>query len=234
MATLASLLGQEIQLPDFEIGDSNLQPVETEEYNSIIKQKIESGEQIGVPEPRRNQRPIDPNTGFPVGMTEKQIEDKMIKDQQRKEFEEMHEHDRRKIEEMKQKEEQEREEKKKELEKKAQIERLEEQKKENAEVARQNLPPEPEAENESAIQISFRMPTGGTVERRFLKTDKIQLLYDYITSLGHDDHFENSHTNFHIQETFPKKILDNYSKTLQDEGLTRRCKLIIREHSHAD
>ena len=140
MATLASLLGQEIQLPDFEIGDSGLLPVETEEYNNIVKQKIESGVQIGVPEPRRNHRPLDPNTGFPVGMTEKQIEDKIIKDQQRKEFEEMHEHDRRKIEEMKQKEEQEREEKKKELESQARIERLEEQKKENAEVARQKVP----------------------------------------------------------------------------------------------
>jgi|TARA_B110000305_G_C19102963_1_gene476123 hypothetical protein len=47
-----------------------------------------------------------------------------------------------------------------------------------------NLPEEPASDNGDSTNIGFRMPLSGErVQRRFLKTDKIQLLYDYIDDL---------------------------------------------------
>lgn len=46
------------------------------------------------------------------------------------------------------------------------------------------MPDEPEQGNPDATNIGFRMPLSGErVQRRFLKTDKIQLLYDFIDDL---------------------------------------------------
>lgn len=45
------------------------------------------------------------------------------------------------------------------------------------------LRPEPEANNPDSTTIAFRKPTGNQrIQRRFLKTDKIQMLYDFIDS----------------------------------------------------
>jgi len=48
-----------------------------------------------------------------------------------------------------------------------------------------NLPEEPSASDPDACHIIIRLPiTGERVNRRFLKTDKVALLYDFIDSLG--------------------------------------------------
>ena len=46
------------------------------------------------------------------------------------------------------------------------------------------MPEEPAQGDADATNIGFRMPLSGErLQRRFLKTDKIQLLYDYIDDL---------------------------------------------------
>ena len=46
------------------------------------------------------------------------------------------------------------------------------------------LPEEPETSAEGSFELIFRMPeTGERVSRRFLKTDTVQILYDFIDHL---------------------------------------------------
>ena len=46
------------------------------------------------------------------------------------------------------------------------------------------MPPEPE-DGPEVTTIVLRMPTGtGRVQRRFKKSDPVQILYDYVESLG--------------------------------------------------
>ena len=50
---------------------------------------------------------------------------------------------------------------------------------------------EPAADDTEACHIIFRMPVSGSrIERRFMKDDKIQLLYDFIDSKLHEIDFE--------------------------------------------
>lgn len=123
---------------------------------------------------------------------------------------------------------------KEELERKAKIEKLEEEKKEMAEIIRSNLPEEPSEGTPDTITIQFRFPDGMHKKvRRFYKTDKVQLLYDYITSFGNENGFEAAHTHFSIIQNFPKKFFEEMNKTLEEEGLSN-CTLMIKEHSHIE
>ena len=47
-----------------------------------------------------------------------------------------------------------------------------------------NLPEEPTKETEDSLELIFRMPVSGDrIQRRFLKTDTVQLVYDFIDDL---------------------------------------------------
>ncbi len=63
-------------------------------------------------------------------------------------------------------------------------------------------------------------------ERRFVKTDKVQVLYDYVDSLGLDI-FEES-DKYEIIQPFPFKLYDDKNKTLEEEKLLNSI-LQIRE-----
>ena len=45
------------------------------------------------------------------------------------------------------------------------------------------LPDEPEEGDQDAVKLVMRMPSGERVERRFLKSDPIKTLYDFVDSL---------------------------------------------------
>lgn len=46
------------------------------------------------------------------------------------------------------------------------------------------MPDEPSADNEASLELIFRMPLSGErIRRRFLKDDKITLLYDFVDDL---------------------------------------------------
>ena len=95
----------------------------------------------------------------------------------------------------------------------------------------EKLKPEPEDDNPDKCIILFRFPDGEkTAQRKFLKQDKINDLYDYIKSLGRDIFTENEHHHFSLLQTFPFKSFDDKKdNTLEEEGLFPNSVLQIKE-----
>ena len=121
------------------------------------------------------------------------------------------------------------EEKKIEEEKKRIEEEIKNQQK-RIEILKKNLPPEPDDSNPDKCTILFRYPNGSSnIERKFLKNDKISLLYDFVDTLGRDIYTENHYFKFELIQTFPFKRYDNKEKTLEEEGLFPNAMLQIKE-----
>ena len=93
------------------------------------------------------------------------------------------------------------------------------------------LKPEPEDDNPDKCIILFRFPDGEkSAQRKFIKQDKINDLYDYIKSLGRDIFTENEHHHFSLLQTFPFKSFDDKKdNTLEQEGLFPNSVLQIKE-----
>ena len=141
--------------------------------------------------------------------------------------------------EMKQLEKMEEEKEKKEREEKERIRKEEEEKKkreeklkEDTEIFSKLIPPEPDNDNPDKCIIIFRLPDGEkNLQRKFLKTDKIAVLYDYIRSLGKEIYSEEVYNNFSIIQTFPfKNFEDKLNNTLEEEGLFPNSVLQIKEN----
>ena len=125
------------------------------------------------------------------------------------------------------------------LEEKKNLENEKEQKnkemieKENEESQKykNNLRPEPEDSNPDKCIILFRFPDGEkTVQRKFLKTDKILMLYEFIKSLGREIFMEEDNHHFSLLQTFPYKLFDDIQEhTLEEEGLFPNSVLQIKE-----
>ena len=126
------------------------------------------------------------------------------------------------------KEKKEAEEKKKILEEEKKIKKYEQE----SEIAKMILAPEPDANNPDVCHIKFRLPDGEKMkERRFLKTDKISILYDYVKSIGREIFMEPDATDFDILYVgFPPKNFENSkNNTLEKEGLYPNSILQISE-----
>ena len=123
------------------------------------------------------------------------------------------------------------EEKRKQLEEENRIEQIKKNYEDEAEIAKQFLSEEPEEGNPDACKIAFRVPDGEkTIERRFLKTDKISVLYNYVKSIGRDIFTEPDSNDFDLCIPFPPKNLrDKMNNTLEEEGLFPNSLLQIRE-----
>jgi hypothetical protein len=90
------------------------------------------------------------------------------------------------------------------------------------------LPEEPEKDNPNSCYIIFRYPDGSRrAERRFLKTEKLEVLYDFVDSLGADI-FEES-DKYDLIQPFPLKIYSEKQNTLEQEKLFPNAVLQIRE-----
>ena len=62
---------------------------------------------------------------------------------------------------------------------------------------------EPEENNPGCCTICFRYPDGDkNINRRFLKTDKIKILYEYIKSLGTEIYTEDGNGTFSLYQPF--------------------------------
>ena len=154
----------------------------------------------------------------------KPLSDVEIRNLQDKEMKELE-----RIEEERLKKEKEEKEKKKREE---QIEREKiEKEKEEKDLFSMLVPKEPEDNNPDKCIIIFRMPDGEkNIQRKFLKTDKISVLYDYIRSLGKEIYTEEEYHNFSIIQTFPfKNFDDKINNTLEEEGLFPNSVLQIKE-----
>ena len=102
-----------------------------------------------------------------------------------------------------------------------------------ANIAKMNLPEEPAESDSEACYIKFRLPDGEKViERRFLKSNKIQILFDFIKSNGNEIFSEPDSNNFTIiYMGFPRNNLeDKKNNTLEKEGLFPNAMLQIEEN----
>jgi len=109
-------------------------------------------------------------------------------------------------------------------------EKIIEEKKESNKI-KENLKQEPNDDNPDKCIILFRFPDGEkSVQRKFLKQDKIKVLYDFIKSLGRDIFMEEDHHHFSLLQTFPYKLFDEIqNNTLEQEGLFPNSVLQIKE-----
>ena len=58
------------------------------------------------------------------------------------------------------------------------------------------------------------------MQRRFLKTEAVQVLYDYIESIGPEKmQIESHHHGFVIFQSMPRKEYTDMGKTLSEAGL---------------
>lgn len=120
-----------------------------------------------------------------------------------------------------------REEEQKQREEQRRIEELRQSKLLEAEQKKLQLPAEPDAKDPNTCHIVFRLPVSGErTERRFLKTEQVQTLYDFIDSLGEKVQFESPHGNgYTIFQSMPRKEFSSKGKTLAEEGLFPRAML---------
>ena len=151
------------------------------------------------------------------------MSDKEIRQNQDEEMRELE-----RIEEEKQKKIKEEMEKQKKLEEEEK-ERLKNEAEEK-ELFSSLIPPEPDDSNPDKCVIIFRMPDGEkNIQRKFLKTEKISVLYDYVKSLGKEIYSDEEYTNFSIIQTFPfKNFEDKLNNTLEEEGLFPNSLLQIK------
>ena len=123
------------------------------------------------------------------------------------------------------------EEKKRKIDEENKIKKRNEEYQKEAEISKQLLPDEPDENNPNACKIVLRYPIGEkSIERRFLKTDKIEDLYILVKSKGREIFFEQESNDFILTFGFPPKNLENYkSRTLEEEGLFPNAIIQIRE-----
>ena len=115
-----------------------------------------------------------------------------------------------------------------ELERKTQMK--EEQLKQEKKEALEKIVEEPDINNPDATTICFRYPDGErTKNRRFLKSHKIQNLYDYVASLGDEIYTEKENKNFSLYQPFPPKKYEDMENTLEQESLVPNAVIQIRE-----
>ena len=99
-----------------------------------------------------------------------------------------------------------------------------------AEIMRKRFEKEPDKNNPDCCTICFRYPDGEKrKERRFLKTNKIKELYDYINSLGNEIYTEDGNGIFSLHQLFPPKKYENMENTLEKEALFPNAVIQIKE-----
>ena len=162
---------------------------------------------------------------FNLNMNEPNLSDREIRNYQDNEMKQLE----RMEQEKEKKERKEKEEKRKEEEAKK---KREEKLKEDKEIFSKLIPPEPDDDNPDKCIIIFRLPDGEkNIQRKFLKSDKISVLYDYVRSLGKEIYSEEEYNNFSIIQSFPFKNFENkINNTLEQEGLFPNAVLQIKEN----
>ena len=86
------------------------------------------------------------------------------------------------------------------------------------------MPKEPEEGSPDVAVIVFRAPgSGKRFTRRFLKTDTVKLLYDYVRTLEEDDlGFDDPSNDFNLMQPMPRKVFEeDGSKSIEAAGLHR-------------
>ena len=200
--------------------------------NSINIQKDSiNNNMINNPYPNNNSSINDNNINNSLNQSNNKLQDSIygLSDGEinMKREREMRELEKQQEEKIRKEEEEKRKKLEEENEKKMKIENYEK----DALICKQNLPNEPEENNPDVCRIMFRYPDGDkNSERRFLKTDKINILYTFVKSLGREIFSEPKSNNFDLFTGFPAKNLENSkNNTLESEGLFPSSMVQIRE-----
>ena len=82
------------------------------------------------------------------------------------------------------------------------------------------LSSEPPLGNDAA-QVSFKLQSGKRIERRFGKTEPVQMLYDYLESIDV--------IGSELTTGFPSTILVNRESSLEAEGIYPKSVIHVRE-----
>lgn len=99
-----------------------------------------------------------------------------------------------------------------------------------ANEAKKKLLDEPDSNDPNCTTICFRYPDGEQrKDRRFLKSNTIQNLYDYVASLGKEIYTEEENNTFSLYQPFPPKKYDVMENTLEKEGLFPNAIIQIKE-----
>ncbi|XP_005993440.1 FAS-associated factor 2 [Latimeria chalumnae] len=128
------------------------------------------------------------------------------------------------------------EQKKKEEEAARQMKLAEERRKrtlqEEKERKSESLPPEPLPDHPDSVKIIFKLPNDSRVERRFLFTQSLTVIYDFLFSL------KETPEKFQIVANFPRRVLpclptaeQPNPPTLQESGLSRSEVLFVQDLS---
>mmetsp|Transcript_34024 Transcript_34024/g.6138 ORF Transcript_34024/g.6138 Transcript_34024/m.6138 type:complete len:104 (+) Transcript_34024:1-312(+) len=80
----------------------------------------------------------------------------------------------------------------------------------------------PESNDPNAFEIRLRLPNGQTCTRRFLPSDILQSILDWGI-------VETQGLNLRLVTTFPRRILVEYQKTLQELGFGPLDNTIVAE-----
>ena len=161
-----------------------------------------------------------------AGLSEGQIFAKREREMEKLERQQEEKMRKEKEEELKKKEEE-----KKIKEEENRIKQRDEEYNKEAEYSKQLLPPEPEENDPNACKIMLKYPDGvKTVERRFLKSEKIEVLYHLVKSKGREIFMEKESNDFVLLFGFPPKNLENSKNlTLESEGMFPSSMIQIRE-----
>lgn len=119
-----------------------------------------------------------------------------------------------------------------EREAKEEQERLEreEAKKRAREIRRNNLPPEPTEKN--AVLIVVKLPDGKQVRRKFLPTNHLQTILDFVDlSQSEEEIMYDYADDFVLVANFPRKVFSEPTQTLQEAGLTVASTLFVESKS---
>ncbi|PON62675.1 UBX domain-containing protein [Trema orientale] len=89
-----------------------------------------------------------------------------------------------------------------------------------------SLPCEPASDDENAVTLLVRMPNGSRLGRRFLKSDKLQLLFDFIDIDG-----AVKPGTYNVVRSYPRCAFnfDDSSLTLSELGLTNKQEALFLE-----
>ncbi|KAK6474888.1 FAS-associated factor 2 isoform X2 [Huso huso] len=94
----------------------------------------------------------------------------------------------------------------------------------------ESLPPEPALDNPDSVKIVFKLPNDSRVERRFLFTQSLTVIHDFLFSL------KETPEKFQIVTNFPRRVLPclpteerPIPPTLKEAGLSRSEVLFVQD-----
>ena len=90
------------------------------------------------------------------------------------------------------------------------------------------LPPEPPATDSEAVSVAIRLPAGGRYSRRFLRTDTLQAVFDFVDVQSGGNVLSGTYS---LATSYPRRVLRDGAagQTLAEAGLTAKQEALFLE-----